>query len=233
MYADARSIRRRALQRFIGAALVVCGALAMAGTGCADARPEIERLSNGVRRIPLGTDDGVVRFFLAWPSRWRDPYVWWYLRPDPQGPASPTGGASVVIRFDDHKKVRDREWFALTTADAGRRRVDAERLARADAAEPENDFAAILGDKLAEVARANPRYHFESQQASYQFLADGALLLTMDRWTRDGSWFVSVRGEIDLQADPQVFEAILLAWRIRRFAIELDLETPASTVIVP
>ncbi len=202
-------------------------AAALAGfMGCASPATEFEPFVEGVQRVPLGSDDGVARFFLGFPTKASsDERSWWYLRPQ-AGPAATTGGLSVLVRFDAHEKVVERELIEWAATGKDRYILRCERLVAGEATSDEADFTTVLGEKLAELSRTNSRFRFDLHDTSYQLTADGVLLLSMDRWARPGSRLTSLRGEIDTTLYPQVAEAVRLAWQVRRFAIELDFGRP-------
>lgn len=215
---------------------VLCPALSaclcvLACSGCTGrtAELQLQPFAETVQRIPLGADNDIPRFFLGFPTRTAGNRAWWYLRPGPDGPATAGGGLSAFIRFNENKKVIERELIAWLPTGRGGYRLTAERLIAADGRPDDADFAAVLGEKLGELAAREPRYRFTSQEVSYQFAADGVLLLSMDRWSRPGSRLTGLRGEIDPAAHPQAVEAIRLAWQIRRFAIELEFEPRGRT----
>jgi hypothetical protein len=211
------------------AGLVAIAASTLAGTaGCANPAAEFEPFVEGVQRVPLGAEDGVARFFLGFPTKFSaNERNWWYLRPEPTGLAAANGGLSAIVRFDPHRKVVERELIEWAATGKGRHLLRSERLLAGDAGWDEADFAAVLGEKLAELSHTSDRFRFDSHDTSYQLVADGVLLLSMDRWMRPGSQLISVRGDVDTIQYPQVAEAVRLAWQIRRFAIELDFDRGA------
>lgn len=206
--------------------LVTIGMLALTlPAGCTSPAVELEPFVEAVQRIPLGADDGVARFFLGFPTKVSaNQRTWWYLRPEPHGPAATTGGLSVLIRLDPHNKVVERELIEWASLGKGRYRLQSERLIVGTEKPDEAEFAAVLGEKLLELGRAADRYRFSSQERSYQLLLDNVLLLSADRWTRPGSQLVGVRGEVDTTQSPQVAQAVREAWQVRLFAIELDFD---------
>lgn len=200
-------------------------AAVLGAIGCANPGAEFEAFVEGVQRVPLGADDDVARFFMGFPTKVsRNQRNWWYLRPEPTGPVAVNGGLSALVRFNEHDKVVERELIEWVSVGKGRYRLRSERLIAGAERPEEADFAEVLGEKLAELASTSNRCCFSRQDTSYQLVADGVLLLSMDRWARPGSRLISVRGEIDANGDPQAAEAVRLAWQIRRFAIELDFD---------
>ncbi len=195
--------------------------------GCANAAAELEPFAEAVQRVPLGSDDGVARFFLGFPTKVSaGERNWWYLRPEAAGPAAPNGGLSVLVRFDAREKVVERELIEWAATGKDRYILRCERLVAGEATADEADFTTVLGEKLAELSRTNNRFRFDLHDTSYQLTAEGVLLLSMDRWARPGSRLTSLRGEIDTTLYPQIAEAVRLAWQVRRFAIELDFGRP-------
>lgn len=214
-------------------AVAALAGLAIAAViGCGSSTEELAVFVDALQRVPLGAEQGVTRFALGFPTRFTaDDRTWWYLRPEPSGTNQQNGAfrggnwLSALIRFDERKRVVERELVQSTATDKpATYRLYAERLSSQDPAHDGVDFASVLAEKLAELAATSDRYTFTRQEASSQLLVEDVLLLSMDRWTRPGSHLVNVRGEFDAEAHPQVREAIDVAWQIRRFAIGLDFE---------
>lgn len=207
--------------RALGWTATVCAIIGIVGCGTSTA--EIDRFAEGVQRVPLGADNDIPRFLLGFPTRTAS-RAWWYLRPEPDGIRSDVGGLSALFRFDERKKVIEREYVEWARIGANLYRLRSDRLTTERPGADELDFAGVLGEKLAELAGNNTRYTFTRQEASYQLMSGGVLILSMERWTRPGSRLTSVRGEVDAAAHPQVADAVRLAWQIRRFTIALDFD---------
>jgi hypothetical protein len=178
-------------------------------------------------QIPPQADRGMVTFFLGLPQAENsDRSAWLYLTP-PRGPLQPARPQRMIlVRFDKQDRCVYREVLLWRQPQTAQVQLHYE-LSWSNPQRPtDNDFWAILLEKLKELAQTDIGYQLDSQPASYQFRAGAKLLVGMQRWQSDHAQMIRVSIAMPEGNHPRLTEIIDLSCRLRILSAGVEFDRP-------